>query len=132
MRILCLLTILIFAASARAEDLQPIALSPTDRSIPTLTTAQSHLTLQPDLKSTIQTESRPWETPLLVEKSTPNEISLGRHQVDGIAIQLINTDNPLQLINPAAPERYGSADNNVVPDISTRKASGLKLLEFQF
>ena len=33
-----------------------------------------------------------------------------------ILVHLVNADNPLQLINSAAPGRYGSAEDNVVRD----------------
>jgi len=62
----------------------------------------------------------------------PNEIPFGRGTAGGIFIQLLKTDNPLQLINPAAPECYGSANDNIVQDITSRKPSGLKILEFRF
>jgi hypothetical protein len=53
-------------------------------------------------------------------------------KVDGILVQLVKTDNPLQLINPAAPERYGSAEDNVVRDPASGKVSGVKFLELRF
>ena len=47
-------------------------------------------------------------------------------------VQLVKTNNPLELINPAAPERYGSADDNVVREPASGKVSGLKFLELRF
>ncbi len=69
---------------------------------------------------------------LHVEKPAPNETAHGHVKVDGILVQLAKTDNPLQLINPAAPERYGSAEDNVVRDPASGKVSGLKFLELRF
>jgi len=66
----------------------------------------------------------------------PNEIKHGSVTYGGILVQLANTDNPLQLINPAAPPRYGSGWDNVVvnpsaaPENSSRQ--GLKLFSIGF
>jgi hypothetical protein len=42
-------------------------------------------------------------------------------------VQLLKTDNPLQLLNPAAPARYGSAEDNVIRDSFTGTASARKI-----
>jgi hypothetical protein len=46
----------------------------------------------------------------------PNEVVIGRTTYSGIAVQLLKTDNPLQLIDPFAPPKYGSPGDNVMPD----------------
>jgi hypothetical protein len=56
----------------------------------------------------------------------------GRLEVNGVFVQLAKTDNPLQLINPAAPEPYGSAEENILRDPVSGKVSGLKLFELRF
>ena len=56
----------------------------------------------------------------------------GRFKVDGILVHLVNADNPLQLINSAAPGRYGSAEDNVVRDPASGEISSLKFLELRF
>jgi hypothetical protein len=70
--------------------------------------------------------------PLRVEEPAPNEIVHGRMEVDGVFVQLAKTDHPLQLINPAAPERYGSAEENILRNPASGKVSGLKFLEVRF
>jgi hypothetical protein len=52
-----------------------------------------------------------------------NEIASGRATYSGIAVQLLKTDNPLQLINPLAPPEYGSAEDNVIIDSFPERAS---------
>src|SRR5215467_10224400 len=52
----------------------------------------------------------------------PNEIKIGNFTYSGILIQALKTDNLLQLVNPFAPAKYGSADDNTVFDPFTKKA----------
>lgn len=40
--------------------------------------------------------------------------------------------NPLQMVNPKAPEKYGRAEDNVVLDPDTGKWKGIKLLTINF
>ena len=71
--------------------------------------------------------------PLLIEKTEkPNEIVGKNVTYSGIAVQLAKTDNPLQLINPAAPARYGSSEDNVSRDPMTGKVTGLKIFAIDF
>ena len=132
MKKLCLLLLLSLAASARAENPPSPDHSQIDKPTPARETVQAHAAPQQDQKSPTQIESRRRETPLHVEKPAPNETAHGRLKVDGILVQLVKTDNPLQLVNPAASERYGSAENNVVRDPASGKVSGLKFLELRF
>ncbi len=61
-----------------------------------------------------------------------NEAYFGHLTFSGIGIELVKAGNPLQLINPAAPAAYGYADDNVVRDPITGRASGLKVFSLQF
>jgi len=131
MKKLCLLLLLSLAESARAENPPSPAPSQMDKPAPARETVQAHTAPQQDQKSTTQIEARR-ETPIHVEKPAPNETAHGHLKVDGILVQLVKTDNPLQLINPAAPERYGSAEDNVVRDPASGKVSGLKFFELRF
>jgi len=72
------------------------------------------------------------EIPPFLQAEKPNEIVTGTVTFSGIAVELMKTDNPLELINPAAPVEYGLAEDNVVRDPITDKASGLKLFSIQF
>jgi hypothetical protein len=57
---------------------------------------------------------------------------LQRANVGGALSQIRTADNPLQLINPAAPPEYGSGDTNLVRDFQTRRPVGWALLTFNF
>ncbi|HVZ17524.1 MAG TPA: hypothetical protein VG897_10435 [Terriglobales bacterium] len=75
---------------------------------------------------------------LTIQPERANEIRNGRISYDGIFVQLVKTDNPLQLINPAAPAEYGASWDNVVakpntpsePEGSSHK--GLNLFSIRF
>jgi hypothetical protein len=45
-----------------------------------------------------------------------NQIVTEKRVVSGAAVQLMKTDNPLQLINPFAPQEYGSGFDNLIAD----------------
>jgi len=62
----------------------------------------------------------------------PNEVVRDRVSYSGIAVQLLKTDNLLQLFNPAAPAKYGSAEDNVLRDSVSGRASAWKLLSIGF
>ena len=55
-----------------------------------------------------------------------------RFTFNGIAVQVIKTKNPLQLLNPIAPPQYGAGVENVVREPVTRRITGLKLLSISF
>ena len=94
---------------------------------------QAYAVLKQEQKSTTQIELGAQGRLLLyVERLAPNEKSLGRFKLDGIFVQLFKTDHPLQLINPAAQQPYGSAEDSVVRDLTSSKASGLRFLELRF
>ncbi len=62
----------------------------------------------------------------------PNEIKTDSGTYSGVLPQLVKTDNPLQLVNPAAPEEYGKAKDNTVYDSRDGKAQGIKLFSFSW
>jgi hypothetical protein len=130
MKKLCLILLLSAVASAWAGNPPTPTLSQT---APARETVKTNTVPQTDQKSTAQIESHARETPLhYVEKPAPNETVHGRIAVDGILVQLDKTDNPLQLINPAAPARYGTAEENILRNPASGKVSGLKVLELRF
>jgi hypothetical protein len=131
MRKLCLVLLLSTAASAWAGALQTPTLLQIDKSARTQT-GQTNAVPQTGQKSTTQIELFAQEMPLTMERPAPNEITRGHIDVDGSLVELARMDNPLQLINPAAPERYGSAEDNLMRDPASGKASGLKFLELRF
>ena len=54
-------------------------------------------------------------------------------QVTGVIARAIRSGNPLQMLNPLAPAKYGTAEENVVlnPDVPG-KWDGIKLLRISF
>lgn len=66
----------------------------------------------------------------LVRVEKPNQIVSGGRTYSGIAVQVVKTDNLLQLINPFAPAKYGSGEDNLVADRDpiTGRPAGLSVL----
>ena len=62
----------------------------------------------------------------------PNEIVKGTITYSGIVVEALKTDNLVQLINPLAPAKYGSAEDNTIYDLSTGKARAWKLFAIRF
>jgi len=67
-----------------------------------------------------------------VQAAKPNEIVAGHVTYSGVAVQLAKTDNPLQLVNPLAPPKYGSPEQNVMRDSFTGRILGLKIFSIGF
>jgi hypothetical protein len=61
-----------------------------------------------------------------------NEMMRGKVTYSGIAVQFLKTDNLLQLFNPFAPAKYGSAVDNTIEDPGTGKPRAWKLFSIQF
>ena len=61
-----------------------------------------------------------------------NEIASGQVTYSGIAVELLKTRNPLQLINPAAPAKYGAPEDNVLRDPISGRVSGWKIFSIGF
>ena len=132
MKKLCLIPLLITVASAWAQDLPRATLSQTNKAVPVPEITKTNSVPQQEQKSPTQMEVNAREMPLQVKGRAPNEIDHGRMQMDGSLVQLAKTDHPLQLINPAAPVQYGSAEENLARDPVSGEASGVKLFELHF
>jgi hypothetical protein len=52
-------------------------------------------------------------------------------EYSGILVQAVRS-NPLQLINPFAPDRYGDGEANILRNPVTRAVEGLKLWQLSF
>ena len=52
-------------------------------------------------------------------------------EYSGILVQAVRS-NPLQLINPFAPAKYGDGEANILRHLVTRKVEGLKLWQISF
>ena len=57
---------------------------------------------------------------------------LKRPPVQGVVARGVRGGNPLQMINPTAPAKYGTAAQSVVIDPQTGKWRGIKLFEILF
>jgi hypothetical protein len=69
---------------------------------------------------------------IIVLEPKPNELSLGRLKVSGIAIEAVKTGEPLKLINPFSPPTNSSPEDNVVRDPFNGKVNGLKVFAVHF
>jgi hypothetical protein len=61
-----------------------------------------------------------------------NEIVRGNVTYSGIIVQVIKTDNLLQLVNPLAPAKYGSGNDNVMRGPATGGAAAWTLFSIRF
>ena len=66
------------------------------------------------------------------DRPKPDQLVGRRFTFSGIAVQVIKAENPLQLLNPIAPEEYGSDEDKVNRDLHSGKVDGLKILSFKF
>jgi len=78
---------------------------------------------QPALRAPVQPRRAPKPAP-------PPPIY--RENVQGVVPRAVRGGNPLQMINPFAPAKYGTAAQSVVLDSDTGKWKGIKLFEFIF
>jgi hypothetical protein len=69
---------------------------------------------------------------LTVKKPTPNQIAGHKVVYSGIAVQVIKTKNPINLVNPWAPAEYGTGDCNLERDTITAKPVGFRFLSISF
>ena len=73
------------------------------------------------------------EKALIVQpEKNRNKIVGRRVTYSGIVVQAIKADNPLQLLNPAAPEEYGNGEDSVTREPKTGRVNGLKLFSIEF
>jgi len=73
------------------------------------------------------------EKALIVPPEKNRNKIVGRRVVySGIVVQAIKADNPLQLLNPAAPEEYGNGEDSVTREPKTGRINGLKLFSIEF
>jgi hypothetical protein len=66
-----------------------------------------------------------------VRKPAPPPL-IYRKNVQGVVPRAIRGGNPLQMLNPRAPAKYGTAEQSVVVDPETGKWKGIKLFEIFF
>ena len=61
---------------------------------------------------------------------------ISKRDVDGVIPRAVRGGNPLQMLNPRAPRKYGTSQDAVVFDVSDLyhggKWKGIKFFEFRF
>lgn len=73
----------------------------------------------------------PPKTPTIFKPAPPNQIKGERFTYSGSLVQAFNARNPLQLLNPLAPQPE-PARENVTREIRTKKVNGLRLFSLEF
>ena len=66
-----------------------------------------------------------------VRKPVPSP-PIYRENVQGVIPRAVRGGNPLQMLNPIAPAKYGTAEQSVVLDPDTGKWKGIKFFEILF
>jgi len=67
------------------------------------------------------------------QKKIASPPPISKQEVDGVIPRAFQAGgNPLQMLNPAAPAKYGTAEQHVVIDPETGKWKGIKLFSFNF
>lgn len=73
------------------------------------------------------------EKALVAQPDYYNNRIVGRRVTySGIVVQAITVENPLQLLNPAAPEKYGNGEDSVTRDPKSGQVNGLKIFSIEF
>ncbi len=62
----------------------------------------------------------------------PPAAAQAKARYQGIAADVARTGKPLQMINPVAPEEFGTGELNVTRDFTTGRVNGLKLFAVNF
>ena len=83
---------------------------------------------------TVQTTLPSQPPPMTVElqRTPPNQVISGKFVYEGILVETVKMDNPLQLVNPLAPARYGNGVDNLDLDPIGGGVTGLKLFSVRF
>jgi hypothetical protein len=65
-------------------------------------------------------------------KRPPPPPPIYKDNVQGVIPRAVRGGNPLQMLNPKAPAKYGTAAQSVILDPDTGKWRGIKLFEILF
>ena len=82
--------------------------------------------LSPRARLSVRGISARWNDLVLVRDESP--------LIDEVFELLVQAarSNPLQLINPFAPAKYGDGEANILRKLSTKEVEGLKLWQISF
>ena len=72
------------------------------------------------------------EAPVLTRPVTTNTVVGRRATYSGVVVQVLHTDHPLQLLNPFAPESYGTGEGNLLRDPWKKNSDAIKLFSISF
>ena len=131
MIILCL-PLLLTLAVANSAQRPPPAGSQSISNAPVLEMKQPPAKVNEDQESITDSATPEWLESWALEANKPHEVSIGRCTLEGVAVELLQTHNPLDLINAVVPESRDWMDDNTMREMTTRQASGLKILELKF
>ena len=123
--ILALLVMMTLAVEAQSTN------APQARVGTTNTNNTASQTIQQGLTGPSQTAKQDFLLEL-PPPAKPNEIVKGGLTYSGSAVEAIKTKRPWQLLNPAAPPQYGSAEDNVARDSINGRVTGLKVFQIRF
>jgi hypothetical protein len=65
-------------------------------------------------------------------RPSPTAPPIYKNNVQGVIPRAVRGGNPLQMLNPKAPAKYGTAAQSVILDPDTGKWRGIKLFEILF
>src|SRR5713101_703751 len=63
---------------------------------------------------------------------TEKPVPVTEREIQGVIPRAFRGGNPLQMLNPTAPAKYGTAEQSVVFNTDTGKCEGIKLFEILF
>jgi len=87
----------------------------------------------PSTNATAALRAVPASLPPKVETTlTPSNPKAGTTTYGGVLAQASSMDQPLQLLNPLAPARYGDGSQNLAVDPLTGKPQGVTLFSISF
>ena len=76
-----------------------------------------------------------YHLPIRLQPPKPNNLIQSKKHpgigYSGIVVQVVR-NNPIQLINPFAPDKYGDGEVNITRNPSTHRAEGLKVFQISF
>jgi len=85
-----------------------------------------------DQKLERETIRRAREALAIAKPEQPGRIVGKKFSFSGVAVKIWTADNKLQLLNPWAPETYGSGEDNLDHDLLTGKPAGVNVFCIRF
>ena len=90
-------------------------------------------TNQTEMSNQASAVQKPTQTVTVPPQTKPLTQGLRKKAMySGALVQLSKADNPLQLINPFAPARYGSGFSNLIVDPAIGRSQGISLITIRY